>query len=158
MRALMVSLMLAALAGCGASDAPPRDYVRTLYDQQQPVLEAEVTYLGKTAPPGAVVAHDWHQLDTDFYRTTLRNRSGYTLELLSLRYAMAKGPLFSPAVKDRAAIAADCGSATLRPGDVVRDEDSYVWAREDSNVLKRTVSLRMDGRTLTLELPLRYQR
>ena len=155
---LTVLVLLAMLAGCGGPDVPPRDYVFTLYDaRQQPLLEAEVAYLGKTAPPGARVAHDWRRQDTDFYRTTLRNLSDRTIELQAIRYAVAQGPLYSPPLKDRAGIAADYGSATLAPGQMVRDHDSYVWAREDGNVLQRTLQLTVDGTEQTAALPLLYR-
>lgn len=154
---LALVMLVACMAACDTAGGPPRNYRLTLRDtQQQPLLEAEVVYLGKHPPAGARVAHDWRRRDTDFYRTTLRNRSAHTIELQSIRYAMARGPLHSPALKDRAGIAADYGSATLRPGDVIVDHDSYVWARR-ANTLQRTLQLSVDGRPMTLALPLRYR-
>lgn len=154
---LLCLVLLPLGSGCSGPDLPGRDYVITLYDhQQRPLLEAEVRYLGKQAPPGARVAHDWRRQDTDFYRTTLRNLSQRVIELHEIRYAMAEGPLYSPPRKDRTGIAADYGSASLAPGEVVHDHDSYVWARKD-NVLHRTLLLSVDGTRWQAELPLLYR-
>lgn len=154
-------LLMTLLGGCGAPDDGDiqwhndREYTLTVYGpQQQPLLRAEVSYLGRT-PPQTELEPGWRPGITDFYRTRLQNLSSDELQLLEIRYHMAKGPLHTRPVKDGDAILSDYGDNLLRPGESLTDRDSFVWAKDD-NTLHRVFVIVGNGRQFDVDIPLRY--
>ena len=159
---LLLAGLAVALAACGGSDAielqwhDEHDSTLTLHDDhRQPLLRADVSYLGRT-PPDTDIEPGWQPGRTDFYRTTLYNLSPGLIELQQIRHRMAKGPLLTKSAKDRAAIIADYGDYRLYPGHTLIDRDSYVWARDD-NSLHRLFMFTLDDIAYEVDLPLQYR-
>ncbi len=133
-----------------------REYTLTLYNGSQPILEVDVSYIGKKPSANVKVKHNWQQQDTDFYQVKFTNLFQESIHFESIVYELEKGKLLSKKVKNKQGIAADCGFVKILPGNSMLNESAYVWSYANSNTLHRYFNLTVAGKNLTVDFPLVY--
>ena len=88
--------LLALLLCAAAASAQVRNYAKTYVDEKgQPLLQVEVTYLGKKPAGEYHAQHDWRSRDTDFYNVTFKNLTDQEIEFLNVETSFTKtsGPV-----------------------------------------------------------------
>jgi len=154
------------LIGCGSSATgeakihwyDDREYQLYVYNLgNEPLLKIDVNYNGKSPRSGKDIQHSWQNVDTDFYDVRIENISRYLIVIDHIEYVMGKGTLYSKHTKSAIDIKKDYGQSHLSPGDVMRNDNAYVWAKDD-NILHRIFVLDVEGKTIRADIPLIYQR
>lgn len=169
--ATAVTCALLIVTGCGKSIdtqstvVNQREYEKTVSRDDQQLLKATCTYLGKQ-PKDAdefKAKHDYKTNDTDFYEVILENRSPRAIELLGVDHRMHVGQYRGQSHFDARELANAWGASRIEPGATLTRDTHFVWAVKSSNTLYKKLSLQSvdkSGKTFQFEvdLPLLYKR
>lgn len=123
----------------------------------QPVMEVHIEYIGKEPYGDESIDHNWRDVDTDFYRETIENKSNSGIDFKEIRYSMKRGKLYTQRVKTEADIQPMYGTTTLEPHTSLVRDNAWVWGKRD-NVLHRNFVFAQDHERFEADIPLVYIR
>ena len=155
---LAVLLLQALLCGCSEKrddladvslkQKNDREYVATWSVDGIPTLEVELSYHGKEPKlpfDGPEPTYDWKSRDTDFYSCVIRNLTDEPIRLKDVTSEMESGKQKAAVLHDAEYIKARWGSDVVRPGESLTRRNTWVWGREDHNMLTKTYTAEFAG-------------
>ena len=118
-------------------------------------------YVGKAPeePVDTIVRRNWKVEDTDFYHYQLVNLTDKPIELVNVSFRLKKGKggkIYD--TKTQAAIDKDWGGHIIPPRGKLTRRNSWVWGKEDENVLHKIYLARSSGKSFEIDTQLVYKR
>ena len=117
-------------------------------------------YVGKAPeePVDTIVRRNWKVEDTDFYHYQLVNLTDKPIELVNVSFRLKKGKeerFMTPKRRPRSIRIG--GAYYPTPGKLTR-RNSWVWGKEDENVLHKIYLARSNGKSFEIDTQLVYKR
>lgn len=111
------------------------------------LIEAKLEYLGKDPKLpfiGKGPNYNWKARSTDFYSSSMKNLSDYTIYIRSLKYKLKKGNFSGTNPQTESYLKSYWTSTKILPGETVYRKNNWVWGKANTNTLTKTYSLEIE--------------
>ena len=111
------------------------------------LIEAKLEYLGKDPNLpfiGKGPTFNWKARSTDFYSSSMKNLSNYTIYIRSLKYKLKKGNFSGINPRTESYLKSYWTSTKILPGETVYRKNNWVWGKAKTNTLTKTYSLEIE--------------
>jgi hypothetical protein len=121
-----------------------------------PLIEVDVTYLGKSPVPplkGSIKSYDWMERDTDFYNIRVNNLTDLPIYLEKVenifKFGESTGPFYAEYIGSR------YGDYLLPPHGSLFHRNSWVWGKGGENKMEKYFSASIDTESFSNDSSLR---
>ena len=124
-----------------------REFTRIYSINGVDILEAKLMYLGKSPKlpfVGKGPNYNWEVRNTDFYTSSMKNLSDYTLNMKSLRYKLKKGTFSGTNPQSVSYLKAYWTDTQILPGQTITRKNNWVWGKASTNTLTKTYVIDVD--------------
>ena len=124
-----------------------RGFTRIYSINEIDLIEAKLEYLGKDPKLpfiGKEPNYNWKARSTDFYSSSMKNLSNYTIYIRSLNYKLKKGNFSGTNPQTESYLKSYWTSTKILPGETVYRKNNWVWGKANTNTLTKTYSLEIE--------------
>ncbi len=128
-------------------DVSGREFNRIFSINGIDLIEAKLEYLGKDPKLpfiGKGPNYNWKARSTDFYSSSMKNLSDYTIYIRSLKYKLKKGNFSGTNPQTESYLKSYWTSTKILPGETVYRKNHSVWGKANTNTLTKTYSLEIE--------------